>query len=487
MRRDVILCLGAAVVLRIAFWAISGRVIDSADAIHYIAAAERLAAGDFLGIDPKIPILYPLLGGLVSLFVKDTEFACRLVSLAASTLLVVPVYGLAFDLHGRGTARMAALTAIIWTWLIDYGSRISTEALACTLWFLAVWALARALTRGGAAVWLAPLVFIALHLARPEGLFLLLAALPAAALLCVGNDEADARRLVPFIAIAGVLLAAYAVYMRMLTGHFTLSYRTAYIIGDVQTSNAQRDVAGTVLLFVKTTTDTVFEVLPIMMGPVLLVFLGVGLFAPSAEPRKTRLEWYVIVFAAIQWAISLSVLSPAPRYLMATILALSLWSARGVVWLTERMRQDTPTRPWRWLPVASVVGVMAIGAASTIVPEHLGRCPRQPREYKTAGQWMKEHLEPGLIFTRKPQVGYYAGMPTTGPAAEDSVDAALARARQADARYFVVDERYTATMAPALAVLLDPANAPPGLEWLRTITPEYPGARVVIYAICEGP
>ena len=487
MRWDLALFMALTLALRIAFWLAMQRVVDTADAVHYLAAAQAFAQGDWFGVDPKIPPFYPFLGAFFGLCVRNIELACRLVSLVASTLLVVPVYLLARDLHGRGAARVAALVVCIWPWLIDYGSRVSTEALACTLWFGGVWLFARAARRGGLYGVAAALAFYGLHLTRPEGIVILAATVPAAVILCARDPAARGMRLASFAVAVAVLLALYALYMYQLTGAFTLSHRSAYILEDIEVSNVRRTPSGTLLLFIKTTADTLFDVMPIMLGPVLLIFLGVGLFRQTDRPRDVRLEWCVLWFATVQWAASLAVLSPAPRYLMATLIALVLWAARGIV-LVSRQAEDVPWgRRLRALPIAAVVATMAFGSVATVAAEHMGRRPRQPREYKAAGRWMHEHLEPGLIFTRKPQVGYYAGMPTTGPAADDSLDTALERARSAGARYVVVDERYTVPLAPSLEPLLAPAHAPPDLRLLHQVEPDYPQARVVIYEILPTP
>ena len=95
---------------------------------------------------------------------------------------------------------------------------------------------------------------------------------------------------------------------------------------------------------------------------------------------------------------------------------------------------------------------------------------------------MREHLETGLIMTRKPQVGYYAGMPTAGPRLDASLQDILSLADAGDFRYLVIDERYSAAMVPSLAPLLDPPNAPPPLRLLNSNASPYPNARVLIYA-----
>ena len=129
------------------------------------------------------------------------------------------------------------------------------------------------------------------------------------------------------------------------------------------------------------------------------------------------------------------------------------------------------------------MATMFLGLAQNVVPRFLDRMPGLPHEYKLAGQWMKDNLEPGVILSRKPQVGFYADMPTTGPALEDSVSDAIARAVDIGARYLVFDERYSAQMIPGLAGLLDPANAPPELKLIRDDLSPYDGAKMVIYEI----
>ena len=107
----------------------------------------------------------------------------------------------------------------------------------------------------------------------------------------------------------------------------------------------------------------------------------------------------------------------------------------------------------------------------------------KPLEYKIAGKWMQANLEPGLIMSRKPQVGHYANMPTSGPAPDDTLEKIHERLMQADFRYLVVDQRYSTQMIPALKPLLDPVNAPPWLRMLKADLSPYDDARIVIYEV----
>ncbi|MBL7649870.1 MAG: glycosyltransferase family 39 protein [Candidatus Hydrogenedentes bacterium] len=473
LRRDLAQLAGLAFAYRLLFLIAVPRVLDTADAIHYVETAASFASGIFLGHDPKIPPFYPLLGALFSkLPLADLEWGCRLVSFAAATLLVIPVYLLAREIHGRSTARVAGLVVALWPWLADYGCSVSTESLAALLWLTAVYLLVRGARRGGWALYGGAAAFCALSLTRPEGLFLFMCAAPAVAILLWPPDRASARRLAPLAIVFALFIMASTAFNQALAGRATANYRVGFILAEFDW-----------VRFAHTGVETLSNVVPVMLGPVLFFFLGAGFLLPRQRPRDFRLECCVLLFAFAQWAVSLFVLSPAPRYLMAPLIVFSLWSASGIVLTSARLAQaDHGARLLRLIPLLAIIAFQAVQAAITIGSEHLGRLPREPREYKLAGQWMSENLAHGLIFTRKPQVGFYAGMPSTGPAEGESLEAMLNRARAAGARYLVVDERYTAAMAPPLRPLLDPANAPADLTHLQSFEP-WPGGRVTIYEI----
>ncbi len=99
---------------------------------------------------------------------------------------------------------------------------------------------------------------------------------------------------------------------------------------------------------------------------------------------------------------------------------------------------------------------------------------------------MRDHLEPGPIVTRKPQVGFYADMPAIGVEADASLEEIVARAAATHARYLVVDERYTAALIPALRPLLDPKEAPASLRAVHADLTTFPGGRIVIYEFSRG-
>lgn len=476
-RRDILIALIAALLIRVAVLIISQRVIDMADAIHYINMARQFASGEFLSFDENLPILYSLLGAGAYTFFGDWEWAFWAVSLTASSLLVIPVYFLARELHGVTAARFTVALVACWPWLSDYGSRIAPEALAVTLWFTAVWLLYSGIQGSRRALIIAPLAFFALHLTRPEGTFLMLGSPIAGAILCYKHEDSAAwKRLGLHTAAVVLLTVAYALAMRSILGTATLSYRAPM-------SHDLLDYFRRGLIpLAETFMRLNFDVIPVMLGPVLLVFFGVGFFRYADATRRPRLEAFLLFFCLVQWTLTLANFSPAPRYLMTVVIALSFWSIKGVELTQDRIRYWPRYRWLRLLPAILIFGSFALGHSEGIAKRVLGTMPPTPVEYKIAGRWMRDNLEPGFIFCRKPQIGFYAEMPSMGPDVSHTPDSLAEAAKDVGARYVVFDERYSAGILPALTPLLDDSFEHPYYKSLHVVD-AYPGTRVVIFEL----
>lgn len=477
--RDAAVLLGLSGAMRLAYWWLVPRMLDSADAVRYLETAHTLADRDFLAADPKIPLLYPALVAHAHLFFPDWELAGQAVSFVFSVLLVVPVYFLARDLHGAAVGRMAGALVALWPWLIDYSNRVATEPLAVFLWITGALCLVRGIQPGGGTRWVlgAILSFGGLHFARPEGTFILIGAAGMFAILPRSEWRGARRKLGLYMAGVAAVLVLYALYIQQLTGSWTLNYRAGFIGEQPEGSTVLVDLGRTIVAMTA-------DVPAVMLGPLMWAFLGIGLVASgSGEPRRWRAEGAILYLAALQWLVVIPVLSPAPRYLMAAFVALLPWVARGLYVAGEKLAGATG-RVWtRQAPFAVVALWFALHLGAAVAAEHKSGLPAQPWEYKIAGEWMRQHLEPGVIVTRKPQVGFYAEMPTAGVAADLTLDEIIRAARDAGQRYLVIDERYTAGLVPGLASLLNPSAAPDTLRLVNAELSPYPDARIVIYEV----
>jgi len=473
--RDLLLWTLAAGCVRLAYFLLIPQAIDSADSILYLEAASAIAEGRFSEIYPRIPLLYPALSGMLASLSLNVEAAALVVSLLAMTALLPVLFALAHAAHGKTCAQMFALLATLWPWLVDYGSRVAPEAVYLLLWFLSAVLVAHAVRRGGIfALALAGSLSL-LVLARPEGILIALSTVCAS---CFFRGEANVRlsRALPSLLGIAVVVALQFAWTRYLSGQTGIAPRfTSASVSSVFSYWGMDTVSVGLRIMI--------VVIPVVLGPLLIALLIPGLRGVSSAERDRPVERTLLLLAATQVFAAMLSKFAEPRYVMAAVIALSLWSARGAVivsaWLAAR--QSIPVL--KHLPAAAITCMMLIGLLTNVVPPFLGYNSYRPVEYKVAGLWMRENLTPALIISRKPQVGYYAGMKTTGPTPLDTLDDIHERAIDAGARYLVVDERYSVAMVPSLLPLLEPANAP---DWLRPLHHDlspFAEARIVIYEI----
>jgi hypothetical protein len=377
--------------------------------------------------------------------------------------------------------RIAGVLIAAWPWLIDYNNRVATEPVAVFCWMTGALCLVKGLEKSGGIQWMAgaAIAFFALHLARAEGTFVLLAAFGSGIIAAWRTTDwkVIAQRMLVFVVVVCVLLIGHAAYMHGLVGRWTVNYRVGFI--------GERPEGSSVLVELgRTLVAMTGDVPAVMLGPLLWALFGIGLAAPRDKgASRLRAEAIVLYLVLVQWLVVIPVLSPAPRYLMSAFATLSIWSARGIEQISDLVAMRA--RRARVIPLATVLIWMAFHLAAAVAVEHRtrGGLPAQPWEYKIAGEWMRGNLEPGAILSRKPQVGFYAEMPTIGMATDATLSQILAQAREVKARYLVVDERYSAALVPALGPLLEPGNAPAGLILVRADVSPYPGGRVVIYRV----
>ncbi len=481
-RHDLLFLVSLSLLGRLAYSLALKPVLDSADAVLYLQTAENLFHGNLAQINTRIPLLYPALTALVRFLMGDIEFCAIAIALIASSLIPLSVYWLARDLFDLTTARIAGVLTAFWPWLVDYGSRVAPESLATLIWLSAIGCLCRA--GQGKRKWLvfAVLLFFALHLCRPEGTFLLLfSPIMLAGLLAHYRPKNSLLLLGGMLGAYLALFLAQMAFTRWAWGIVQVNPRVPHLADSLQHTFGVRGDA-----WLRAGLDLWSRVLPTMIGPYLLMFVGVGLVwgIEGAFPRKPEMEVSVGTLCGCQFVLAALSTYPEPRYVMPVVVTSVLWASRGLGITAYRLKTLSRIPGVNFLPLAFALFLFLMGTFQALLPEYRGT-PRLPREYKIAGMWMKEQLPPGLILTRKPQIGFYAGMPTTGPAVDDTVTSLVDRARRTGARYVVIDERYTTALSPGLKALLDPRHAPETFRCIRDDLSPYPNARVVIYEVVD--
>jgi 4-amino-4-deoxy-L-arabinose transferase-like glycosyltransferase len=149
----VILCLivAASFAVRIAALAHWGTGAIGSEGAEYARIAENLRNGvGYIGLatpgaEVNFPPLFPLLIAVASHVIHNYEWVGRVVSLALSGLLPLPVFGIASRLFNRNVGFIAALLASLHPLLVHLSCVVLSEGPYATLLLSAVYLVIRAL------------------------------------------------------------------------------------------------------------------------------------------------------------------------------------------------------------------------------------------------------------------------------------------------------------------------------------------------------
>jgi hypothetical protein len=120
-------CTLSAFLIRLALTGTQSLI--NSDGIYYASLGGKLISGDISGgISAYWSPLYPFLIGIASLFTSDLEFAGRLVSVIAGTLLIIPGYILIRQFHGPAAAVPGTILLVIHPSLLISSVWVMTEA-----------------------------------------------------------------------------------------------------------------------------------------------------------------------------------------------------------------------------------------------------------------------------------------------------------------------------------------------------------------------
>jgi len=246
-RTGAVLFLACSFLLAFAVraWALQARGVADFDETYYYILGRNLISGGGYRLNglphTAFPPLYPLMVGIASIFVRGIHAAASSVSAVMGALVVVPVWFLARDIHGRRAALFAALAAAVWPALFFFSAlgvpagvkmyagsepTYTTPAAAgmAFLWFFARHGGLRRAAGGGLFFGLASLV-------RSEGPVLF--AFLFAWLLIDGlltRKLLKRRHLAGVIAAAVCMTAAYApflIHVRAASGRWSLGAKLA--------------------------------------------------------------------------------------------------------------------------------------------------------------------------------------------------------------------------------------------------------------------
>jgi hypothetical protein len=321
--------------------------------------------------------------------------------------------------------------------------------------------------------------------------------------------------------ICALVMIPYVVYLHRVTGHWNLSGKVGLIL-DIAPAYLAHDQAGhdravsrldstgqeimwiSPERFNRSLTDYVlgnparffFQVRRNMaetwaalfhqdlFSPWIVALAVLGMFArPWSRSRwwDEGLLWAGLLPLASFWAFFV-----IDRFLVGALPIGLLWGAAGLDhlggWAVASIRA---IRPRLGSACGTLMTALPVAATLTfclwVTPAQLkAGLASMPWSHVEAGRWLAANTPADAgIMTRHPEFGLYAGRRTV-PSPNASLQEMLAYGRPRGATYLIVDRWEVTEIRPHLLALLDPATAPPELEYLRTFDGDNP---TLIYRI----
>ncbi len=513
------------------------KVVET-DGAYYGATARFFAGGHWSkALDPSWPPLYPFLVGLLHRAGFSLEAAGLTVSILAGALFVVPCYHIGRLVGGRGVGLAAAVIAALHPRLLYISQSYLAEsvfilfsATSLALFLGAVGPVDRGVGAGCAGEagsasrppgdgprWTLRLFMIGFtaslaFLARPEGFayFVLMAsiftvlAVTGRRLPALGAAGARARGVVLLAAmLAGFLLPAfpYLYNVHGIEGRWTVGEKAGWSFYLTYAKEYKEEgIAIEASDFASITSPEtprkpgryhVLEFLRRRPGLVALHTLGnipralfskipglfywpffllalFGAFA-GARARGSRCLWILGLWILLS-VVMISPLFLFRRYFSVTLAPLIALAAVGA----EETRRAVPPRRFR---AAALILAVALVAYTHV---HLSASAPAVL-YKRAGLWLEQNpAQAGKVVLtgRKPEAAFYAGGEYRPLRAATPAELQAFIEREG-VTHVLVDDYVMTKSHPGLAVLLDPANAPPWLE--KVFSASEGGHNLVLY------
>jgi hypothetical protein len=408
------------------------------DEARYLVAAHHLRNGmgysDWRGPEIDIHPLHPTLTAALGGARETLEWRGRMVTLAASCLLLAPLALLAWRLGGGAGCAVTLLLAGTHPWLVRNAVSDQPESLyvllvACALVLL--WPE----TGVPARTWrwiLAGLLFGLAYLARPEGLPVAVAAMTVA-LIARRREGGIAARVALALGLALVAASPYLLFLRAKTGEWTLTGKFAelFFVGQALHDAGQTppDVSAyldlierwkTVSAFILANPAIVLRraaenaarifgwIVPRSLGPAGL--LGV-ILCGALWVRRRDLRPRLLLVACPSLTLLLMLLTFKNERVIASVLPfLFVLASAGLATLLDLMGA-------RWQQSRSAaIGLLLLLAASLwtgpLLRARAGvRSPGRPLDRQVARLALREAGDAASIASNNPALSFYVGDP----------------------------------------------------------------------------
>lgn len=470
-KKKIFILACAFFALLIRFFCIPQDSVINGDGVYYATLGEKIISGDvYGGISAYWSPLYSLLVGISSLFFSDSEYAGRIVSVLAGTLLIVPAYFLVRNLYGRLPACFGIILLSVHPLLIKSSGWVMTESLYTLIFTTGILSTWYALRDGKAQYFfITGLLFGMAYLTKPEAIGFL----GLLFILIIGakffRRKISFRRYVAgyLVLLAGFMIffLPYIIFLHKKTGHWTISQKIMVnfpaadydgdllkltkdkqitmqdrIWGDnyetenrqaVAPSSAEKSPAAsgsiwsrvnstvrilgskTVIFLKKQFKEYIPELIPYLF--ILIAIVGF-FYKPWTRLRAAR-EIFLFSFF-ITTLIGYALSAVELRYLFPVIPILICWVANGIVsfsdWtsksLTNLLRTNRKINPL-FIQIFTLLVLVAL--LIPLFARHFkpAELQRVPLEEKQAGLWIKNNSDssPLVVLSSHATVAFYAG------------------------------------------------------------------------------
>lgn len=514
-RRDaslVAIALLTGLAVRIVY-SIDDHVVVSPDEATYLTSGLNIWNGHgFTTLSGVAELHFPpglpfVLGAVHEILGGDPHTATLVVNVVTTTLLILPIAGIASLVAGRRAGVLAAwVAALCPATAVLALSAGGSAGLFALLVVTALWLGLRCTSWRGAPAGLgavgAGLLVGAAYLVRPEGIFYAVVLVPVLALPALGGWRAVFRAgpaawrqagglVAAFVVPLVLLVAPYVAYLHHETGSWELTAKSnamsldawrALAGGDRAPSLAEQFSLDRSGFRLRTPRDVGDIVRDDPIGFLDVVRANAGqLVTTVAEPSTTPYpNWSLLPVALVGLAAFGAWRYRHDRVVLATLSAVAVTVATPLSYFVQD-RYLIPAAalasalvaigalalPRRWIGV-TVVATFVLLVSSTAtglyspVDGWFHPNARSP-ERELVGRWIARHSEPGdFVMGTSPVVGYYARRKIV-PVPYASRSQVVAFGRHYGVRYLVVDRSNTVRFRPQLAPLL--AGHPgPGLR-----------------------
>ena len=495
-------------ILKLFLWKFSNYTLNQ-DSIYWLENARCFRNFDLLNYDLGRPgWTYPLLIAFLSFVIRDLETCGILVSILASTFLVIPVFYISLNVFNRSVAILASFLVTLYPYLNIFSIAIFSEATYLAMVMMSVWAGFHA-WKSQKIRWvvLSGVLMGWVYLTRAEGIgFGVILGLWF--LLCTLDKNELAYKKWHLLVAYGLSFSSLVflgvLFLHWKTGAWTLTTQ----IGNIALGLEDGETIGRIkqdlknidtyfldhykVFFLKYISNVkkifTFGLPEIFYFP-LMLFAGMGLCHQSVWEKGRGKNLIFLILFTVPPILLIPISHVITRYLLVLVPLLLILVAAGIEEINRRAQANRIPLLKRKSILIVLLPPLLILSLSPTFRSYLKLLPIYPIEYKETGHWIKQNTpETSVLFSQVALLGHFSqrkmivirSSNSTTMYETKTLDEILLLVVNKEIPYYLIaQERWKST---TLHHLLKDDFHHPKLKRIY-VNDKYPKAKVVIYKI----